>query len=149
MSGHFGTLCIKGLKFCYLSLKPLFSLFAAKKHELHAKEEKNAARMLQRKIQCEMFSQKFDKWQLCRYIQKQPPEVFCKKGVLKHFAKFLGKHLCQSLFLNKVACFRAATLLKKRLWRRCFYVNFVKFLRTPFLQNTSGQLAFGQLRRNF
>ena len=24
------------------------------------------------------------------------------------------------------------TLLKKRLWHRCFPVNFVKFLRTPF-----------------
>ena len=35
---------------------------------------------------------------------------------------------------------RPATLLKKRLWRRCFPVNFVKFLRTPFLQNTSGRL---------
>ena len=40
MSGHFGTLCIKGLKFCYPSLKPIFGLFAAKKHELHAKEKK-------------------------------------------------------------------------------------------------------------
>ena len=29
-------------------------------------------------------------------------EVFCKKGVLKNFAKSTGKHLCQSLFLNKV-----------------------------------------------
>ena len=37
---------------------------------------------------------------------------------------------------------RPATLLKKRLWRRCFPVNFVKFLRTPFLQNTSGRLLF-------
>ena len=35
---------------------------------------------------------------------------------------------------------RPATLLKKRLWHRCFPVNFVKFLRTPFLQNTSGRL---------
>ena len=26
-----------------------------------------------------------------------------------------------------------ATLLKKRLWHRCFPVNFAKFLRTPFL----------------
>ena len=26
-----------------------------------------------------------------------------------------------------------ATLLKKRLWHKCFPVNFVKFLRTPFL----------------
>ena len=25
------------------------------------------------------------------------PEVFCKKGVLKNFTKFTGKHLCQSL----------------------------------------------------
>ena len=33
---------------------------------------------------------------------------------------------------------RPATLLKKRLWHRCFPVNFAKFLRTPFLQNTSG-----------
>ena len=30
------------------------------------------------------------------------PEVFCKKAVLKTFAKFTGKHLCQSLFFNKV-----------------------------------------------
>ena len=28
---------------------------------------------------------------------------------------------------------RLATLLKKRLWQRCFPVNFAKFLRTPFL----------------
>ena len=28
---------------------------------------------------------------------------------------------------------RPATLLKKRLWHRCFLVNFVKFPRTPFL----------------
>ena len=30
-------------------------------------------------------------------------DVFCKKGILRNFAKFSGKHLCQSLFLNKVA----------------------------------------------
>ena len=59
-------------------------------------------------------------------------EVFCLKGVLRNFAKFTGKHLCQSLFFNKVAGLRPVTLLKKRLWHRCFPVNFVKFLRTPF-----------------
>ena len=56
--------------------------------------------------------------------QKQPPEVFCKKSVLKDFTKFTGKHLCQSLFFNKVAGL-PATLSKKRLWLRCFPVNFV------------------------
>ena len=40
------------------------------------------------------------------------PEMFCKKGVLRNFAKFTGKHLCQSLFLNKVVGLRPV-LLKK------------------------------------
>ena len=59
------------------------------------------------------------------------PEVFCKKGFLKNFAKFTGKHLHQSLFF-KVAGLRPATLLKKRLWHMCFLVNFAKFLRITF-----------------
>ena len=50
------------------------------------------------------------------------PEVLCKKSFLRIFAKFTGKHLFQSL------------LLKKSLWRKCFPVNLVKFLRVPFLQ---------------
>ena len=29
------------------------------------------------------------------------PEMFCRKGVLRNFAKFSGKHLCQSLFFNR------------------------------------------------
>ena len=63
-----------------------------------------------------------------------------KKVFLKNFTKFSGKHLCWSLFFNKVSGMRPATLLKKRLQQSCFPVNFVKFLRTPFLQNTSRQL---------
>ena len=63
-----------------------------------------------------------------------------KKGVLRNFVKFTGKHLHQSLFFNRVAGLRPATLLKKRPWRRCFPVNFTKFLRIPFSQNTSGRL---------
>ena len=39
---------------------------------------------------------------------------------------------------NTFARVSPATLLKKRLWRRCFPVNFVEFLRTLFLYNTSG-----------
>ena len=61
-------------------------------------------------------------------------EVFCKEGVLRNFTKFTGKHLCQSLFLNKVGDVRPATLSKKWLKHRCFPGNFVKFLRTPFLR---------------
>ena len=66
----------------------------------------------------------------CMHVlfQMQPPEVFCKKSVLRNFEKFTGKHLYQRLFFNKVA----------GLGHMCFPVNFAKFLRTPFLQNTSG-----------
>ena len=65
-------------------------------------------------------------------LRSSRPEVFCKKGVLKNFTKCTGKHLCQSFFFNKVAGLRPATLLKMRLWHRCFPVNFAKFSRTPF-----------------
>ena len=57
-----------------------------------------------------------------------------KKGVLRNFSKFTGKHLCQSLFCNKVAGLTLQLYKKKRLWHRCFPVNFAKFLRTPFLR---------------
>ena len=60
-----------------------------------------------------------------------------KKVVLKDLAKFTGKHLYQRFSFNKVAVLRTA---KKRLWHRCFSVNLGQFLRTPFLQNTSGRL---------
>ena len=53
--------------------------------------------------------------------------MFCKKGVLRNFAK------------------RPATLLKKRLCRRCFPVDFAKFLGTSFLQSTSRRLLLSQV----
>ena len=56
-------------------------------------------------------------------------EVFC----IRNFAKFTGKHLCQSLFFNKVAGLRPTNLLKKRPWHRRFSLYFAKSLRTPFL----------------
>ena len=45
-----------------------------------------------------------------------------KIDALKSFSKLKGKHLCQSVFFNKVV----------GLWGRCFSVNFVKILGTPF-----------------
>ena len=56
------------------------------------------------------------------------------------FPTWRQQDLCQSLFLNKATGLRPATLLKKKLWHRCFPVNFAKFLRTLFLQNTPGRL---------
>ena len=55
-----------------------------------------------------------------------------RKGVLRNFAKFTGKHLSQGLLFNKAAGLRPATLLKKRLWHRCFPVNFATSKNTYF-----------------
>ena len=53
-------------------------------------------------------------------LRSSHQRCFIKKGVLKNFAKFTGKQL-----------------------HRCFLVNFVKFSRTPFLQNTTGDCFWG------
>ena len=73
-----------------------------------------------------------DIWFYNTTYRKSRLELFCKNDVLKNFAKFTGKHLCYSLFLNKVAGLSLAALSKKRLWYRCFPVNFGKFSRALF-----------------
>ena len=37
------------------------------------------------------------------FFRSSRPEMFCKKAVLRDFPKFTRKHLCQSLFITKVA----------------------------------------------
>ena len=60
------------------------------------------------------------KKKLLSLLQKVCPEVSYKTDVLKHFRS------------SRPVCLRPATLLKMRLWRRCFPVIFVKFLRIPY-----------------
>ena len=43
-------------------------------------------------------------WFRHAHLQKLPPEVFLKKGVLKNSAKFTRKHLCWSLFSRSSFC---------------------------------------------
>ena len=61
-----------------------------------------------------------------QYVQKQPPEVLFKKGVLENVANLTGKHLC---------------------W--CFPVKLAKFLRTPnfeeHLQTTADQIIYNKI----
>ena len=75
----------------------------------------------------------------CFEVDKQPPDVFYKRGVLKNVAKIREKHLCWSLVFHNISCCRPSTLFKKRLWHRCFHVNFAKFSGTSFLKNFSGR----------
>ena len=59
---------------------------------------------------------------LFKDLQKQPP----RGGSVKNL-------LLEILQKREAFGFRSATLLKERLWQRCFLVNFAKFLRTHFL----------------
>ena len=43
------------------------------------------------------------------------------------------KYICSLTQRSISFCLRPATLLKNGLWHRCFPLNFVKFLKTPFL----------------
>ena len=61
--------------------------------------------------------------------------MFYKETVLKNFAIFKGRHLCWSLFFNKVGGLQACNFIKKRLQHSCFPVKIAKFLKTPILKN--------------
>ena len=61
-----------------------------------------------------------------------------KKGILKNFTKFTGKHQRQSLFSNSVGGLRLATLLKKRVWHSCFPMNLANFQEHRFYRKPLG-----------
>ena len=58
----------------------------------------------------------------------------------EHFSWILSISQKKKLINSYRCCSFGLQLLKKRLWHRCSPVNFSKFLRTTFLQNTSGRL---------
>ena len=63
--------------------------------------------------------------------QKQSSRVFCKKVFLKISQNSQESTHARVSFLIKLQA-RPATLLKRRLWHRCFPLNFAKFSRAPF-----------------
>ena len=69
-----------------------------------------------------------------------PSEVFWKV-ILRNLVKFTAKYLRQSFVLIK--------LQASRFWHRCFPVNFAKFLRKPFLQNSFRRLLCFQIHFEF
>ena len=95
----------------------------------------------------------------CTQIRSSHWMCSIKKGIRRNFTKFTGKHMCQSLFFNKLAGLSPATLLKERkrdsgtgvflwiLWNfyehlfhrtpldDCFWQIFCKLGVLKFLQN--------------
>ena len=72
---------------------------------------------------CEVYENTRSSYQRC-YI----------KGVLINFAKFTGKHLCQGLFLNKVAGLRpqACNFIKKEALVPVFSCEFCEIYKNIF-----------------
>ena len=70
------------------------------------------------------------------------PEVFCKKGVLRNVIKFTRKHLCQSLFFDKVAGLRHATLIIKETLAQVLSSEFYEISKNTFFYRTLLVAAF-------
>ena len=72
-------------------------------------------------------------WHIIAILRSSRSEGFCEIGIFKHFAKFIGKQLCRSLFSYKIS-----GQVERRLRRLCFPIKFMKFSIASFLKSTSG-----------
>ena len=71
----------------------------------------------------------FNEDELKYWSKKQPLDVFYeKKAVAKHFAIFTRKYLRRSVFSNKVAGLRTATLLEMRKFIETFLIEHLEWL---------------------
>ena len=60
-----------------------------------------------------------------------------KKGVLRNFAKFTGKHLCQSLFFNKVG---GGAFFTEHVWATAYIYNSLLERNVVYHSQTQKQL---------
>ena len=67
------------------------------------------------------------------WFQKQPPELFYKKGVLKKFLKFTGKHLCHSSYLIKLQA-ETCNFIKRETLVQVFSCECSEFFRNIFFR---------------
>ena len=70
----------------------------------------------------------------CQSDKSSLPEVFCKRRVLRNFAKFTGKHLCQSL----------CNFVKQETLAQVFSCEFCEISKNTFLHRTPLVAASGQ-----
>ena len=85
----------------------------------------------------------------------QSMDVFYNKGLLKKYAKFTGKHLCQSLIFNKVASLSLEDLIStiapplfQLTYTSCRIIQFTHaktvFKATNYLQNSCFTLKLNE-----
>ena len=69
------------------------------------------------------------RWQISSRSSR--PEVFCKKSVLRNFAKFTGKYLSQCLFFNKKDL-SLLNFIKKEALAQLFSGEFYEISKNTF-----------------
>ena len=74
----------------------------------------------------------------CMNIRSSHRRCSVEKGVLRNFAKFTGKRLCQSLFLIKLQALGLQPYKKRRSGTGVFLWILQNLQEHFFLQNTSG-----------
>ena len=80
-----------------------------------------------------LFKRKFCSTSLAKYTEAVVQRYSVKKVFLEILQNSNESTCARVSFFNEAAGQRPPTLFKKRLWHRCFPVNFTKFLRTPFV----------------
>ena len=89
-----------------------------------------------------------------RYCRRSHQRCSLKKGVLKNFTKFTGKHLCQSLFLIKLQAWDLQLIEKETLaqvfsckfWKTCKSTFFTEHLWTTASSVGTFKVKYSQLK---
>ena len=71
--------------------------------------------------------------------------MFCKKGVLRNFSEFTGKHLCQSIFFNNV---EGLNFIKKETLAQVFSYEFCEISKNTFSYTTPPVVASEAARKH-
>ena len=72
-------------------------------------------------------------------VRNSRPEVFCKKGVLKNFAKYMGKRLLQGLLFNKK---KVCNIIKKEALTQVFSCEDCEISKKTLFYRTPPVAAF-------
>ena len=87
-------------------------------------------------------------WQSLAFLPTLVCNLHCIKNEVSCGFGRIYRSSYQRCSMKKAVLRNSLKFLKKRAWHRCFPVNFKKFLRTPFLQNTTGRLLLHLLKKS-
>ena len=96
---------------------------------------------------CEISKDTFFTEHLCvavLNVRSSRPEVFCNKRVLRNVTNFTGKHLCKSLFFNKVSGL-TCNFIKKETQAQVFSCESCEISKNTFFHRTHLVAASGML----